>query len=163
MVSTGMHGRPCAVPGPRVAEQRDRGSGRARAARVPAALPGDTHPRAAHAGPGELDSGPRVDSSRLQVRAGAPLPGLSWADQRRSGGPLGVGWGCDEACAVQERWRSRARDSGCARGKEILCKPGKVERVETMDVCRMHSSLPGCTGAQCCFGVCACECVCARA
>lgn len=66
MVSTGMHGRPCAVPGPRVAEQRDRGSGRARAARVPAALPGDTHPRAAHAGPGELDSGPRVDSSRLQ-------------------------------------------------------------------------------------------------
>lgn len=114
MVSTGMHGRPCAVRGPRVVERRDRGSGRALAARVPAALPGDTHPRAAHAGPGELDSGPHVDSSRLQVRAGAPLPGLSWADRRRSGGTPGGGGVGTQPVRCEERWRSRTRDSGRA-------------------------------------------------
>lgn len=60
--------------------------------------------------------------------------------------------------AVRERWRSPGRDSGCA-GKEILCKPGKVERVENTDVCRMHRNLPNRTGAHCRLGVCACECV----
>lgn len=34
-----------------------------------------------------------------------------------------------------------------APGKEILCKPGKVARVEDTDHCRVHSSLPSSTGS----------------